>query len=102
MTIHNHVGTGVDVTVGNQMPGRLYTATWGRAIAAVYERMMAASEEAGMREARRRLASQARGKTLELGAGTGLNFPHYGPEVTELVLLEPDPHMGARLREKVE
>ena len=84
------------------MPGRLYTATWGRGIAAIYDRMLSASEEAGLRDRRRELVSQAGGRTLELGAGTGLNLAHYGPEVTELVLLEPDPHMGARLREKVD
>jgi ubiquinone/menaquinone biosynthesis C-methylase UbiE len=71
-------------------------------MAAVYDRMTAASEEAGMRDMRRQVVSQARGRTLELGAGTGLNLVHYGPEVTELVLLEPDSHMGAKLREKVE
>jgi ubiquinone/menaquinone biosynthesis C-methylase UbiE len=84
------------------MPGRLYTATCCRGMAAVYDRMLAASEEAGFREMRREVVSGARGKTLELGAGTGLNFAHYGPDVTELVLLEPDPHMAAKLREKVE
>ena len=70
-------------------------------MAAVYDRMTAASEEAGMRDMRREVISQARGRTLELGAGTGLNLAHYRSEVTELVLLEPDPHMGAKLREKV-
>jgi SAM-dependent methyltransferase len=39
---------------------------------------------------------------LELGAGTGLNFPHYPGAVTELVLTEPDPHMAKRLRRRVE
>jgi ubiquinone/menaquinone biosynthesis C-methylase UbiE len=71
-------------------------------MAAIYDRMLATSEDAGLRDERRELVSRARGKTLELGAGTGLNLAHYGPEVTELVLLEPDPHMGARLREKVD
>src|SRR3954464_12471124 len=54
-----------------------------------------------MEEKGRQVLSRALGRTLEIGAGTGLNLGHYGPEVTELVLLEPDPHMGARLREKV-
>lgn len=71
-------------------------------MAAIYDRMLSASEEAGFREMRREVVAQASGRTLELGAGTGLNLEHYGPEVTDLVLLEPDPHMGARLREKVD
>jgi len=70
-------------------------------MAAIYDRMLATSEEAGFREMRHEVVAQASGRTLELGAGTGLNLEHYGPEVSELVLLEPDPHMGARLREKV-
>src|SRR4051812_7652266 len=83
------------------VPGRLYRATCCRGMAAIYDRMMATSEDAGFRDMRRGGVSQATGKTLGLGAGTGLNFAHYGPEVTELVLLEPDPHMAAKLREKV-
>jgi ubiquinone/menaquinone biosynthesis C-methylase UbiE len=35
-----------------------------------------------------------------MGAGTGLNLPHYPPAVTRLVLIEPDPHMRRRLRKR--
>jgi SAM-dependent methyltransferase len=44
----------------------------------------------------------ARGKTVELGAGTGLNLPHYPDTVTELILTEPYPHMVTKLHEKVQ
>jgi ubiquinone/menaquinone biosynthesis C-methylase UbiE len=37
---------------------------------------------------------------LEIGAGTGLNLPHYPAAVDELVLTEPDPGMAARLRRR--
>ena len=70
-------------------------------MAAVYDRFMAATEDAGLRERRRALISSARGSTLELGAGTGLNLAHYGPEVEDLVLLEPDPHMASKLEERL-
>ena len=80
----------------------LYDATWGRFFAATYERLMKDTEEAGMRERRRRLLAQARGTTVELGAGTGLNFGHYPEAVTEIVLTEPFEPMARRLRERVE
>jgi SAM-dependent methyltransferase len=70
----------------------------GRFFAAIYDRLFAAPEEAGLRELRAELLRRARGRTLEVGAGTGLNLPHYGADVTELVLTEPDPHMAKRLR----
>jgi ubiquinone/menaquinone biosynthesis C-methylase UbiE len=69
--------------------------------AAVYDRMMAAGEKAGLREMRRGVVSEARGRTLEFGAGTGHNLDHYTGAVTELVLTEPDPHMARRLRRKL-
>ena len=33
--------------------------------------------------------ARARGRVLELGFGSGLNLPHYGPAVTELLALDP-------------
>jgi ubiquinone/menaquinone biosynthesis C-methylase UbiE len=62
--------------------------------------MLASTEEAGLRDRRRDLLSEADGATLELGAGTGLNLDLYPPSVTELVLTEPAEHMARRLRER--
>jgi ubiquinone/menaquinone biosynthesis C-methylase UbiE len=70
----------------------------GRLFAALYERMGAAPEKAGLRQMRADLLRGARGRTLELGAGTGLNLAHYTGAVDDLVLTEPDPHMARRLR----
>lgn len=72
-----------------------------RLFAAVYDRMLAGTEDAGLRERRRVLLQTARGRVLEIGAGTGLNLPHYGEAVTELVLSEPSPDMARRLRRKL-
>ena len=86
------------------MPGvirRLYDATWGRAFAWGYEFFLRQSEEAGLRRMRASLLSEARGRTLEVGAGTGFNFGHYPDGVTELVLTEPFGPMADQLREKV-
>lgn len=81
--------------------GRLYDATWGRVFSALYDRGLKATEEAGLGEMRRQLLAGARGRVLELGAGTGVNLELYPDGIEELVLLEPDPHMAKRLREKL-
>src|SRR6185503_946092 len=56
---------------------------------------------AGLREERRQLLSAADGATIEIGAGTGLNVPHYPRTVTRLVLAELDRYMRARLTRRV-
>jgi ubiquinone/menaquinone biosynthesis C-methylase UbiE len=72
-----------------------------RFFAAIWDRMIAGSEKAGLAEMRAQTAGAASGRTLELGAGTGNNLPYYTEEVTELVLSEPDPHMAKRLRNRL-
>ncbi len=81
--------------------GRLYNATWGRLFSAFYDRGFEATEEAGLREMRRELLAGARGRVLELGAGTGLNLRHYPEAIESLTLVEPDPHMTKQLRQKL-
>ena len=76
-----------------QLPGPVF--------AAVYERMNHNAQEAGMRARRRELISEAAGYTLEIGAGTGLNVEHYGPQVERLVMTEPERHMARRLRARL-
>lgn len=80
--------------------GRLYDATWGRAFTALYDRMLKATEESGLREMRRRTLAAASGRTADLGAGTGANIGLFPAAVSELVLVEPDPHMLKQLRAK--
>ncbi len=81
--------------------GRIYDATWGRGFAAMYDRAFTATEDAGLREMRRQALSEAQGRTIDLGAGTGANLELYPEAVSELVLAEPDPHMAKQLREKL-
>lgn len=81
--------------------GRIYDATWGRAFSAFYDRGLQATEDAGLRQMRIELLAGARGKVVELGAGTGANLDLYPETVEELILVEPDPHMTKRLRPKL-
>jgi ubiquinone/menaquinone biosynthesis C-methylase UbiE len=81
--------------------GRIYDATWGRGFAALYDRGLKATEEAGLRAMRHETLAAASGRTLDIGGGTGVNLDLFGPQVTELVLAEPDPHMLKKLRAKL-
>ncbi len=67
----------------------------------VYDAMLAPSERSGLGDRRAELLAGARGRTLELGAGTGVNASHYSSAVSELVFTEPDPHMARRLRKRL-
>ena len=71
-------------------------------MAAWYDRSLAKVEDAGLRAWRADLLGDLDGEVLEVGAGTGLNVSHYGPGVSRLVLAEPDPHMRAKLQERVQ
>jgi ubiquinone/menaquinone biosynthesis C-methylase UbiE len=42
---------------------------------------------------RRRLLTGLRGRVIEIGAGNGLNFGHYPPEVERVYAVEPEPHL---------
>lgn len=78
----------------------IYDATWGRVFARGYDRFFERAERGGLRELRRHALAQARGRTVEIGAGTGLNHDLYPPAVTELTLTEPFAPMAVQLREK--
>jgi ubiquinone/menaquinone biosynthesis C-methylase UbiE len=77
---------------------RLAVSLYGRLFARVYDRAMASTEAAGLTDRRRALVVRARGRVLELGAGTGLNLAHYPADIEQLVLTEPEEPMLARLR----
>ncbi|MET8969633.1 class I SAM-dependent methyltransferase [Streptomyces hydrogenans] len=59
-----------------------------------------ALEKAGVDEYRERLLAGLTGEVIEIGAGNGLNFPHYPPEVTRLVAVEPEPTLRALARDR--
>ena len=66
--------------------------------AAVYDRLNAP----GDRDTREELAGGAAGKVLEIGAGTGLNFPYYTDRAEEILAIEPDRHMLKRAAGRAE
>lgn len=68
-----------------------------RLTAALYEPFLWLAERRGMAARRRDLLAEARGKVLEIGAGTGLNLRHYPAGLEELVLVEPGEPMADRI-----
>lgn len=83
-------------------PGRASgVSAWARAFALLYDPFVWVSERAGLRARRRVLLSHARGCTIEIGAGTGLNLPHYPDDLDDLTLVEPDAAMRSRLQRRL-
>lgn len=74
-------------------------SVWPRVFALVYDLFVARAEKRGIAAARASLLAQLEGRTLEIGAGTGLNLRHY-PAGADVVLTEPDPHMARRARRR--
>lgn len=58
--------------------------------AAAYARFSPRADAAGMDAHRRELLAGLHGTVVEIGAGNGLNFSHYPPQVTRVVAVEPD------------
>jgi ubiquinone/menaquinone biosynthesis C-methylase UbiE len=77
-------------------------ATWLRMMAVLYDPFLWLSEIAGMRRRRHTLVREARGRVVEIGAGTGLNVAHYSDAVDDLVLTEPEPGMRRKLAQRLE
>ncbi|HEY6908503.1 MAG TPA: class I SAM-dependent methyltransferase [Myxococcales bacterium] len=69
--------------------------------AALYDRMMAAAEEAGLAAHREALLGRCAGRVIEIGGGTGANLSFYPRSVTELVIAEPEDAMARRLERKL-
>jgi len=70
-----------------------------RPLAALYDKLTAASERYWLGEARRQLLSGLAGRVLEIGAGTGANFQYY-PAQAQVTAIEPSFHFLKRARAK--
>jgi ubiquinone/menaquinone biosynthesis C-methylase UbiE len=71
-----------------------------RLFAGVYDAFLALGERRVLRAHRSDLLGGAVGDVLEIGAGTGLNLPHY-PAAARLTLTEPVAPMRERLRARL-
>jgi len=63
-----------------------------------YARVLARNEPAELRAFRDELLAGLSGRVVEVGAGSGANFPHYPPEVTEVVAVEPESYLREQAR----
>jgi ubiquinone/menaquinone biosynthesis C-methylase UbiE len=71
-----------------------------RWFAAMYDRLGAVSERRLGPLVRPRLAGEAHGRVLEIGAGTGANFSYY-PDDAQVIGTEPDPFMLEQAKKKL-
>lgn len=71
-------------------------------MAVLYDPVLGLAERRGLSAWRREVLVGLAGRVLEVGAGTGLNLPHYPAAVTSLVLAEPDAHMRTTLARRLE
>lgn len=90
-----------DITTTNR-EAHPQSGAWLPILALLYDPFLWLGEIAGMRTRRSALLGNARGRVVEIGAGTGLNVAHYPDEVAELVLTEPDPAMRRRLARRLQ
>jgi len=67
----------------------------------LYDTLMARADQAGLAAWRRELTRGLAGEVLEIGAGTGLMFPHYD-EGLRVTAVEPDEAFRARAAKRAE
>jgi SAM-dependent methyltransferase len=61
--------------------------------ARIYGKAAEVTDRAGAGAHRAALVRGLSGRILEIGAGSGLSFAHYPPAVTEVLAVEPEPHL---------
>jgi ubiquinone/menaquinone biosynthesis C-methylase UbiE len=59
----------------------------------MYARISPRMEGEGMGPLRDELLAGVRGRVVEVGSGDGMNFRHYPLSTTEVVAVEPEPHL---------
>jgi len=66
--------------------------------AAIYDKLSESAERKFAGAIREEMLADVRGEVLEIGAGTGVNFPYY-KEAARVIAREPDPLHDAARRE---
>lgn len=69
----------------------------GKLFPAIYDFAMKPLENGPFKVIRQELIDQANGRVLEIGAGTGINFPLYN-NVEKVDAIEPNPEMEEKSR----
>lgn len=64
----------------------------GKWFARIYDSLMLPLERKGLRNTRKNIVRRAKGNVLEIGSGTGLNFPYY-EQAKSVIAIEPNPLM---------
>lgn len=67
--------------------------------ARVFEKVGAAAGKRGQNEHRQAMLEGAAGSVIEVGAGNGLNFPFYPPEVERVLAVEPEAYFREKARQ---
>ncbi len=70
-------------------------------VAAIYDTLMVPADKLGFEQVRRMVVRNATGNTLEIGAGTGLNFKHF-EKARHVYAIEPDPYMVKQALRRME
>ncbi|MGE5701138.1 MAG: class I SAM-dependent methyltransferase [Clostridia bacterium] len=73
----------------------------GKWIPRLYDTLMGPLERRFIREIRKQLLKKANGHVLEIGSGTGFNFPFY-QDAEHVVAIEPNPAMAQKSRERIQ
>jgi ubiquinone/menaquinone biosynthesis C-methylase UbiE len=73
----------------------------GHPLFARYYARISGLMESAIAPYRQRLLEDLSGRVIEVGAGNGLNFPHYPDTVTEVLAVEPEPYLRRVAERKV-
>ena len=92
---------GMTETTSTERQASPAAGAWLPILALAYDPFLWLGELAGMRSRRSALLNNARGRVVEIGAGTGLNVAHYPDGIAELVLTEPEAAMRRRLARRL-